>query len=473
MTSKQPSRFSTLVLAGGKGTRMKSALPKVLHQACGRSLLAHVLEAATGAGAAKHYVVLGAGREEVAAELARLPFPAVEIWQKEQLGTGHAAQCALPLLAAEDELLVILSGDGPLVRPETIRAFVEHHLAVKAELTLGVMEPADPFGYGRVLLKGGKPQAIVEEKEATNAQRKVRTVNGGIYCVRQSFLRQFLPKLKPSARTGELYLTDLVALGNKARKKLSFCRISCEELAGVNDMLQLAEAEAVLRRRKVEGWMRAGVRVLVPGLVWPDASAEAEAGAVIGPNVSLKGATRLRAGAVVEEGCVLSDSVVEAGAVVHAYSVLEGAVVGPGASVGPFARLRPGAELCEGAKVGNFVEVKKSRLGKGSKASHLSYIGDAEVGEGVNIGCGFIACNYDGVNKHRTVIRDGAFIGSGVQAVAPVTVGEGAYVGTGSTINRDVPPGALAIARPKQENKEGYAERLRGRMLAQKKSKGS
>ena len=460
-------RFSTLVLAAGKGTRMKSALPKVLSQACGRSLLAHVLAAASEAGATSHFVVVGAGRDEVLTELAKFP-STKDVWQKEQKGTGHAAQTALPALESAEDLVLILNGDGPLLRSETIRAFVENHRAKKADLSLGVMEVANPSGYGRVVLAKGTPKAIVEEKEATEAQKKIRVVNGGLYAVSRRLLAQLLPKLVASKRTGEFYLTDILVLAVKAKKKLLAYPIAAEELGGVNDLIQLAEAAVILRKRKLAGWMRDGVRVEAPEAIWVDSSVRCEPGAVLGPNVVLRGKTSVGAGAVIEAGCILINSTIEGGAAVLAYSHLEEAVVRKGAKVGPFVRLRPGTDVGEEARVGNFVEVKKSRIGKGSKASHLSYIGDAEVGDGVNIGCGFIACNYDGVNKHVTTIQDGAFVGSGVSAVAPVTIGKNSYVATGSVVNRDVPEGALAIARPKQDNKEGYAERLRGRMRAAK-----
>ncbi|HEY8279150.1 MAG TPA: bifunctional UDP-N-acetylglucosamine diphosphorylase/glucosamine-1-phosphate N-acetyltransferase GlmU [Bdellovibrionota bacterium] len=467
-----PLRFSTLVLAGGKGTRMKSALPKVLHKACGRTLLAHVLETAREAGASRHVVVVGVGRDEVKAELASLSFATEDVWQEQQKGTGHAALTALPAFGGSVSLVVILNGDGPLLRAETLRAFVENHSKKKADLSLGVMELEIPFGYGRIVKKGGKPSAIVEEKEASEKEKKIKTVNGGLYAVSAKLLLQLLPRLQASKRTGEIYLTDIVALAAKAKKKLEAFPISSAELGGVNDLLQLAEAEAVLRRRRIEQWLKDGVRIEAPEAFWPDGNVICEPGAVLGPNVVLKGSTKIASGSVIEAGCVLIDSVVESGAVVKAYSHLEGAVVKGGAQIGPFARLRPGAAIGEEARIGNFVEVKKSVIGKGSKANHLSYIGDAEVGEGVNIGCGFVACNYDGVNKHKTTIEDGAFIGSNVNTVAPVTVGKDAYVATGSTVTRNVPDGALAVGRAKQENKEGYADRLRSRMQAAKKAKG-
>lgn len=463
------SHFSTLVLAAGKGTRMKSELPKVLHRAAGRSLLGHVLEAARLAGASRHYVIVGHGREEVKAALTDFSFE--EVWQKEQMGTGHAVQQALPHFKKDDDTIVILSGDGPLLTAESLVAILAAHRQTKADLTLGVMEMEQPFGYGRVVAKGGALKSIVEEKEATAAQRKIKTVNGGLYVVKASYLKEFLPKLKASAKTGEFYLTDILALGAAKKKKVRAFTLPAEELMGVNDLEQLVEAERVIRGRLYRQWMKSGVRLEAPEALWADCTVRLEPGASIGPNVVLRGQTTIAAGVRVEAGCVVKDSRVGEGAELLAYSHLDQAVVAEGAHVGPFARLRPKAEIAEGARVGNFVEVKNARLGEGSKVNHLSYVGDAQIGRDVNIGCGFITCNYDGVSKHQTTVEDGAFVGSAVQAVAPVTIGKDSYVATGSTVNRDVPAGALAIARVKQENKEGYAARLKARMQAQKQGK--
>jgi bifunctional UDP-N-acetylglucosamine pyrophosphorylase/glucosamine-1-phosphate N-acetyltransferase len=466
-------KFSTLVLAAGKGTRMKSALPKVLHAAAGQSLLAYVLKAAAEAGAENHYVVVGHGGEEVLTELEKSGMPFAGVWQKEQKGTGHAAQMALPIIAIEHETILILNGDGPLLRAETLRNLLAAHKSRKADLTLGVMELEDPFGYGRVLTgAGGALKKIVEQKEASAKEQKIKLVNGGVYAVSRKYLSTFLPLLKPSKQAHELYLTDIVALGAAKKKKLFSFPMPAEELKGVNDFAQLAEVEDILRQRQRLQWMKEGVRLEAPATLIADAEVSIGSGTRIGPNVVLKGKTSIGLGANIETGCVIIDSEIEGGAEVKAYSHLELAIVKTGAHVGPFARLRPGTEIGVEAKIGNFVEVKNSKFGAGSKANHLSYVGDTTVGKNVNIGCGFIACNYDGVNKHSTVIEDGAFIGSGVRAIAPVTIGKDSYVATGSTINKDVPAEALAIARPKQENKAGYAPRLKARMLAQKKAKG-
>ncbi len=378
----KPLRFSTLVLAAGKGTRMKSPLPKVLHRACGRALLGHVLEATTEAGATSHFVVVGSGRDEVLTELAGYTQETQEVWQKEQKGTGHAAQMALPALKKAEDLILILNGDGPLLRAETVRAFVENHLAQKADLSLGVMEIADPFGYGRVVLeRGGKPRAIVEEKEASEKEKKIRVVNGGLYAVSRKLLGQILPKLETSARTGEIYLTDIVKLAHKAKKKLVAFSIAAEELGGVNDLLQLSQAEAILRRRRVEQWLREGVRIEAPDAIWLDYSVKCEPGAVIGPNVVLRGHTSIGAGAVIEAGCVVKDSIVEAEAEVLAYSHLDGALLRRRAHAGPFARLRPGAELGEDSRIGNFVEVENRSRFEGQPSFLYWRHGSGRAGE--------------------------------------------------------------------------------------------
>lgn len=452
--------FRAVILAAGKGTRMKSALPKVLHKACGRSLLGHVLTVCAGVGATKLIPILGHGRQEVLQDLATyresLKLSIEDVEQKQLLGTGDALRAALPALEGDDSLVLILNGDGPLVTEASLQALLAAHEKEKADLTLAVMTLENPFGYGRISLSGKNVKKIVEEKEASEKEKKIKLVNGGIYVAKAAFLKEFLKKLQPSKKTGEFYLTDLVALGAAKKKKIRAFAMSPEELSGVNDQEQLAEVAAVLRQRILRKWMLAGVTMEDPTTTYIDADVGLAEGVVLEPGVHLYGKTR-----------------VEKGAHIRANSYLEDAVVGEGASIGPFARLRPGTEIGEKAKIGNFVEIKKSRIGAESKVSHLSYIGDAEIGIDVNVGCGFITCNYDGKNKHKTIIGDYVFVGSDVQAVAPLKIGNNAYVASGTTLTRDVPAGSLAIARQKQENKEGYAERIRARMLAIAKKKES
>ena len=458
--------FSTVILAAGKGTRMKSALPKVLFPACGKSLLSYVINATVDA--TKHYVVIGHCGEEVLKELKGLKVNFLEVWQREQKGTGHAVQMALPVL--EEELLLIVNGDGPTLRRETVHSILAEHKKRRADITLGCMTLENPFGYGRVVL-GPKNtiKRIVEEKDATDKERKIHVVNGGIYVLSRSFLRKVLPLLKPSKVTGEIYLTDILAIGAKLKKKMLSFSMEQEDLLGVNDMAQLVQVEKIIRERMVREWMKSGTRVQDPYTVFTDFGVVVEPGATLGPNVILTGSTVIGAGSIIEAGSVLKNAKIAPNVEVRAYSYIEESSIGSGTQIGPFARIRPGSEIGEECKIGNFVEVKKTRFGKGSKASHLAYLGDADLGDDVNVGCGYITCNYDGVNKHKTKIGDRVFLGADVQTIAPIEIGSDSYIATGSTISRNVPSGALAISRVKQENKEGYAERLKSRFQAAKK----
>ncbi len=474
MTQKQPVfpvPFAAVILAAGKGTRMRSSRPKVLHKMAGEPLIQHVLRACVGAGANRAYVVLGHGREEVRAELEAQALSFQEVWQKDQLGTGHAVREAAAAFEKDDETIVIMNGDGPLVRAETIQKMIAFHREKKADLTLGVIHLEKPTGYGRVVAAKGLIKKIVEEKEASPAEKKIKLVNGGLYVVNRKFLDSFLPKLTASKKTGEIYLTDLLGLGAKQKKRLFAFEADAEELLGVNDLKELASAGKAYRVRMATEWALKGVEIADLDSVYMEPKVEVAEGAGLEPNVHLRGNTRIGAGAKIGTGSVLVNTVIEEGVEILPNCHLEDCVVKKGAHVGPFARLRPGAEIGEAAKIGNFVEVKKSRIGKGAKANHLAYIGDAEIGDGVNLGCGFITCNYDGVNKHKTVIEENVFVGSDVQVVAPVTIAKNSYVAAGSTITRDVPSGSLAIARTKQENREGYADRIRGRNFAASNAK--
>jgi bifunctional UDP-N-acetylglucosamine pyrophosphorylase / glucosamine-1-phosphate N-acetyltransferase len=456
----------SVVLAAGKGTRMKSALPKVLFPLCGRPLCAWPVDAARAAGA-DVVVVVGHGADQVKARLAEL-YPDGRVTtalQAEQKGTGHAVMQALPALAGYDGTVLLLYGDTPLVTADGLRALAEKKGA--APLALWTTRLPDPTGYGRILRDDqGRLIRIVEQKDASDVERRIDEVNPGIYAVDAAFLRRALSSLTTQNAQGEYYLTDLIEIARREGHDVVTLTVDAESTMGVNDRAQLAEAGAVLRRRVARRLMIDGVSIVDPASVYVDAGVQVDADAVLEPGVSLRGATRIGAGAIVGHGSVLVDTVVAAGARVQPYSVCEGAVVGVNAVVGPFSRLRPGADVGEEAHVGNFVEVKKTRLGKGAKANHLAYLGDSDVGAKTNIGAGTITCNYDGYGKYGTTIGEGVFVGSNSTLVAPLVLGDGAYVAAGSTVTKDVAPDALAIGRGKQENKDGYAAKLRARAKA-------
>jgi bifunctional UDP-N-acetylglucosamine pyrophosphorylase/glucosamine-1-phosphate N-acetyltransferase len=464
-------KLAAVILAAGKGTRMKSDRAKVLHQACGRPLAYFPIRAALGLRVSPAVVVVGHQGEAVRAELSA-QFPGAPLRfavQAEQLGTGHAVQCAKASLqgagVADDGAVLILAGDTPLLREETLQRLAAAYRAAASPLALVTVRPRDATGYGRIVRDaGGAIQRVVEEKDATDAERKIGEANASIYLCEAGFLFRALAALSPRNAQGEFYLTDIVAAAAQlAREGKAKAPVSVEapedDVAGVNDRAQLAWAGGELRLRRLDLLMKSGVTVADPRATWIDEGVEVGVDAVLEPLVSLRGKTRIGRGVSVGQGCVIVDSAVADGATLLPYSHLEGATVGENAIVGPFARLRPGAQLGEQAHVGNFVELKKTTLGKGSKANHLSYLGDATIGEGCNIGAGTITCNYDGANKFQTVIEDGAFVGSDTQLIAPVRVGKGAYVGTGTTVREDVPPGSLAVSAGKQRNIEGWVER--------------
>jgi bifunctional UDP-N-acetylglucosamine pyrophosphorylase/glucosamine-1-phosphate N-acetyltransferase len=459
---KPRTQIAAVVLAAGKGVRMKSARAKVLHEALGRPLAYFPIRAALSLECAPVEVVVGHQAAEVEAELSRTlaSAPLRYALQKEQLGTGHAVLCAEAAFEGFSGDVLILAADVPLVTGETLERLVE--AKGDADVALLTCRAKDPKGYGRVVrdARGGVAR-IVEEKDATADEKKIDEVNASIYLASAKFLFGALRKVGRKNAQGEYYLTDIVAAGR------SVAVLAEEsEVSGVNDRAQLAQSAARLRERKNTQLMKDGVSLLDPAVTWVDEGIEVGAESVLEPLVSLRGTTRVGKGVRIGQGCVIVDSEIADGAQLLPYCHLEGARVGAKAIVGPFARLRPGAQLGEQAHVGNFVELKKTTLGKGSKANHLSYLGDAVIGEGCNVGAGTITCNYDGVNKHQTVIEDGAFIGSDSQLVAPVRVGKGAYVGSGTTVREDVPPGALAVSAGKQRNLEGWVAKKAPRKKA-------
>jgi bifunctional UDP-N-acetylglucosamine pyrophosphorylase/glucosamine-1-phosphate N-acetyltransferase len=474
----QNVNVGVIVLAAGQGKRMRSRLPKVLHEIGGRPLLMHVLSAATRAApGASIAVVVGKGREEVeksvrgARELAGVDIHFIH--QSEQRGTGHAARCAMdsPWGEAREKAkspILVLPGDLPLITEELIRQMVAP-LGKTEAMRLLTCELPDPTGYGRIVRRGktGPVLRIVEERDASLREKQIREVGTSIYLFQAAFLKRALQRLNAKNAQGELYLTDAVAQASSGGKKSDVLRWSKpEELRGVNDPWELSEARAILNRRIVREWALKGVQVIDPSGCWIDSAVELAEEVVLHPGACLEGRTRVGKGAVLGARVQLKNVEVGEGATVKTGTVGEDSKIGAGATVGPYAHLRPGSDVGALAKVGNFVELKKARIGEKTSVAHLSYLGDAEVGRDVNIGCGFVTCNFDGriiegERKHKTIIEDGAFIGSDCQTIAPVRVGRGAYVASGSTITEDVPEGALAIARSRQVNKPGYAKKLR------------
>jgi bifunctional UDP-N-acetylglucosamine pyrophosphorylase/glucosamine-1-phosphate N-acetyltransferase len=440
-----------IVLAAGEGTRMCSSRPKVLHAIGGRTLIAHVLTAAVQAGGAGIAVVVGPGREDVAAEARKLAPQAQIFEQSQRLGTAHAVLSARPAIAAGADDILVMFADTPLVRPETLsqlRAALSDGAAVAV---LG-FTPKDAAGYGRLVMSGNDLVAIREEKDATADERRIGFCNGGLMALSGQYALAILDKIGNANAKGEFYLTDAVAIAREMGLKAVAINTAEDDVRGINTKAQLAEAEAVLQSRLRAQAMEAGVTLVAPETVF------------------LSSDTRLGKDVTIEPNVVFGPCVtVEDGATIRAFSHLEGAHVGRGARVGPFARLRPGAKLGTDVHIGNFVEVKASTIEAGAKANHLAYIGDARVGEGANIGAGTITCNYDGVDKHRTDIGKGAFIGTNSSLVAPVKIGDGAYIGSGSVVTEDVPADALAIERSEQVVKEGWAARFRAAKAAGKK----
>ena len=457
---KPGSGLACVVLAAGQGTRMRSARVKVLHEILGRPMLAYPIDLAFALGAVPVVTVLGHQRQAVESML-RARFGAGDVRvaeQAEQLGTGHALRMALPALRGARGIVLVLYGDVPLLRRETLSALVGTARRYGC-LALVTATPPDPKGYGRIVRdRRGHVLRVVEHKDATAEELKIGEVNAGIYAGPIEFFRQALPRLAARNAAGEYYLTDIVA---RAADGVGVSTVDADfrDVSGINDRRQLAEAEAVLRARVNARWMvHATLRDPASIVIEPDVVVGVDA--EIGRAVALRGRTRVGRGARVGDGAQLSDTDVGAGAEVRPYTVATDAVIGAGAKVGPFAHLRSGTVLGPNVHVGNFVETKKTTIGRGSKANHLSYLGDATIGQRVNVGAGTITCNYDGWTKSATVIEDDTFIGSDTQLVAPVRVGRRAVVAAGTTVTNDVPPGSLAIARVPQTAVLGYADRV-------------
>lgn len=443
---------SVIILAAGKGTRMRSSLPKVLQPLAGRPLLGHVIETAKKLNAKNIITIFGHGGDLVQQAFAQENVQWVE--QAEQLGTGHAVKVTLPVLPT-DGVSLILSGDVPCISQETL----EKLLAVSRETGIGLvtLTLADATGYGRIVRENNKIQAIVEHKDANDAQRQIKEINTGIYCVSNAKLHQWLPKLSNNNAQGEYYLTDIVAMA--IADGLEVASVEPErafEVEGVNDRIQLAALEREFQAYQAKLLMQQGVHIIDPSRFDLRGNLTVGQDVRIDINVIIEGDCELGNNVEIGAGCVIKNTKIASGTKVQPYSIFDNAVVGEDTQIGPFARLRPGAKLANEVHIGNFVEVKNSIIGLGSKANHFTYLGDAEVGAGSNIGAGTITCNYDGANKFKTIIGDSAFIGSNSSLVAPVNIGNGATVGAGSVITRDVAENSLAFERSKQIVKENY-----------------
>ena len=443
---------TVIILAAGKGTRMRSNLPKVLQPLAGRPLLGHVIDTAKKLQADHIITIYGHGGALVQNAFAHEQIQWVE--QAEQLGTGHAVQVTLPVLPREGVSL-ILSGDVPCITEQTLQKLLD--VSRETQIGLVTLTLADATGYGRIVRENGKIQAIVEHKDASEAQRQIQEINTGIYCVSNAKLHEWLPKLSNNNAQGEYYLTDIVAMA--IADGLEVASVEPElafEVEGVNDRVQLAALEREFQNFQAKQLMQQGVHLIDPTRFDLRGNLTAGKDVRIDINVIIEGDCELGDGVEIGAGCILKNTKIAAGTKVQPYSVFDQAIVGEDAQIGPFSRLRPGAILANEVHIGNFVEVKNSQIGLGSKANHFTYLGDAEVGAGSNIGAGTITCNYDGANKFKTIIGDQVFIGSNSSLVAPVTIANGATVGAGSTITRDVAEQCLAVERSKQFTKENY-----------------
>jgi bifunctional UDP-N-acetylglucosamine pyrophosphorylase/glucosamine-1-phosphate N-acetyltransferase len=467
-STPKPPRIAIAIMAAGKGTRLKSKHPKVLHEVGGKPILAHVIATAEKVVPAQDiFVIIGHEAERVREAVAGTGVNFVV--QAEQRGTGHALMVAREALSGNSnryDQVIVLSGDAPLITAETIKKLSDFHSAQKATMTLLSADLDNPYGYGRVIRKGARGgaevQAIVEEKSATAQQKKIREINSGFYAFAGPALYEHIDRLSTENAHGEYYLTDMAGVFHRARKKVVAIKTSdASEVLGTNTRAEMTVLDARLRMAKCRQLLEEGVTIFYPHTCVIDSDVEVGADTVIEPFVQLLGKTKIGADCRIRSYSVIGNSIIGDRVTVRPGTIMEDSRVGAGAVLGPYTHMRPGSEVGEGAHLGNFVETKKIKLGKGSKANHLSYLGDAEIGEGVNIGAGTITCNYDGVNKHKTVIEDGAFIGSDSTLVAPVRIGRGAYVAAASCITEDVPADALALGRSRQSVKEGWAREKR------------
>lgn len=450
-------KLNAIILAAGEGTRMKSKTPKVLHKVVGKSMVEHVMDAALAVGADKTVVVVGSGKEQVESYLAHLNVQFVH--QAERLGSGHAVIVCDQEIEADEDVL-ILCGDTPLISEKTLRKLIQEHREADNACTVLTAELENPFGYGRIVRDSkGQVLKIVEQKDADNETLSIKEINSGMYCFKGALLKQYLKEIKNDNAQGEYYLTDMLELLNQAGYKVGTTVIEdFDDTRGVNNRLQLAECEQIFRKRINEHWMTEGVTFIDPAQTYIDKDVLIGRDTILYPGTSLKGKT------VIGEDCVLGpnahlENVTLSDRVTIKESTLTDSSVGACTTVGPYAYVRPGCQIGSDVKIGDFVEVKNAKIGNCTKISHLTYVGDAEVGERVNLGCGVVFVNYDGKNKAKTYVEDDCFVGCNVNLISPVRVGEGSYVAAGSTITKDVPSGALGVARERQTNIEGWVAR--------------
>jgi bifunctional UDP-N-acetylglucosamine pyrophosphorylase/glucosamine-1-phosphate N-acetyltransferase len=457
------SDLHVVILAAGKGTRMKSALPKVLHRVAGRPMLEFVIRASLGLSPRTITVVVGHLAESVTEALHGRPEIRVVV-QEPQLGTGHALLQTAPVLEAVSGSVVLLSGDVPLLRADTLLRIAQTHREAGAASTVLTALVDRPYGYGRIVRSNGKISRIVEERDASPAERLIKEINSGIYAFELKGLFPALRGLGTENAQGEYYLPDLIRAYRRQRRVVETVTLEhADEVRGINSRTELAEVSHIVRQTKNEELMAAGVTIEDPATTYVDPDVQVGPDTVIHPGVYLEGHTRVGAACEIHSGVRIVDSTLEDRVTVKNYCVIQESRIAAGASLGPFAHLRTGTDVREDARVGNFVELKKTILGTGSKANHLAYLGDATIGNNVNVGARTITCNYDGKQKHITINEDGAFIASDTQLVAPVTIGPGAYVGSGTTVRENVPAGSLAVSAGKQRNIEGWAERKKSK----------
>ncbi len=445
---------------------MKSGLAKVLHPLAARPMLVHTLGNVLALKPEKIAVVIGHQADKVRALLPPGVVPAI---QKEQKGTAHAAGIGLDALRGADGVLLLVSGDAPLLGAETLKGLVSYHKRKKADITVLTAFLDEPFGYGRIVREGGKISKIVEQKDASPSERKIKEINSGTYCFNIKSLKQALRHVRSANAQGEFYLTDVIEIVRQGGGRVAGMPVEDPATAlGINSRVELAAAEKIIRTKINRSFTASGVTIIDPENTYISADVKIGPDTIIHPGNTIDGRTEIGGGCILMPGNIISDSIIGGGVKIKGYSVIEDSKIADKAQIGPFAHLRPGSTVGIDARVGNFVELKKASLGEGSKASHLSYLGDALVGRNVNIGAGTITCNYDGFSKFKTVIGDDVFVGSDSQFIAPVTIGKGALIAAGSTITEDVPKDALALSRTPQTNRKNWAKENRGRKIKKK-----